>query len=257
MYGKMKRLNRLFEKESGTSIIVPMDHGATEGPIKGLTNMGEVISGFKKDVVNAVVLCKGQLNNPDIIQKCEVPIIVHLSNSSNLSPNPNFKTLVGTVEEAVALGADAISMHINMGDENEHTMLQDFGRISDSCYRWGMPLLAMMYVRGPRVVENVDSIKSAARLAQEMGADMVKLKYTGDCESFHEIVDATSIPVIAAGGETMGDVELLKTAYEIRKAGAAGISFGRNVFQNPNPVKITKELSDIIHKNIKVEDIVK
>lgn len=256
MYGKIKRLHKLFDENSNHTIIVPMDHGATVGPIKGLDNICETLKCFKKEYVNGVVLCKGQLNEIQIIKNCNVPIIVHLSNSSLLSPSSNFKTLVGSVEEAIAIGADAISVHINMGDEDEHTMLQDVGKVADACFRWGMPLLVMSYVRGSKVIENLESIKVSARIAQEIGADIVKVNYTGDSESFHEVISGVSIPVIAAGGEYVDSINSLRIANDIMKAGASGISFGRNVFQSANPRKLTEALSMVVHNSASLNEAI-
>ncbi|WP_113672040.1 2-amino-3,7-dideoxy-D-threo-hept-6-ulosonate synthase [Vallitalea guaymasensis] len=256
MYGKIKRLNKLFDTRSNHTIIVPMDHGATVGPIKGLDSLGETINQLENKFVNGVVLCKGQLNDIDIIKNCHVPIIVHLSNSSLLSPSTNFKTLVGSVEEAIAIGADAISVHINLGADNEHTMLYDVGKVADACFRWGMPLLVMTYVRGNKVQENPDSIKLAARVAQEIGADIVKVNYTGDIESFQEVVSGVSIPVVAAGGGYDDPIGVLQTVNDIMTAGASGISFGRKVFQSTNPTKITEALSMIVHKTHSLEEAI-
>lgn len=256
MYGKIKRLDKIFDAKSNHTIIVPMDHGATVGPIKGLNSLGDTLKHFKNEFVNGVVLCKGQLNDIDIMKNCHVPIIVHLSNSSLLSPFPNFKTLVGSVEEAIAIGADAISVHINLGADNEHTMIHDVGKVADACFRWGMPLLVMTYVRGNKVTESPDSIKLAARISQEIGADIVKVNYTGDIESFQEVVSGVSIPVVAAGGGYDDPISVIQTANDIMIAGASGISFGRKVFQSMDPTKLTEALSMVVHKTHTLEEAI-
>jgi len=254
MYGKIKRLNKLFNEKSGRTILVPMDHGATVGPIKGIENICETVQKFDTTYVNGIVLCKGLLNNIDLINKCKVPIIMHLSNSSVLSPNENFKTIVGSVESAVALGADAVSVHVNIGDINEPQMLKDFSVVADDCFRWGMPLLAMMYVRGGKEKEDINSIKIAARIAQEIGADIVKVNFT-DIETFSKVVSGVNIPVVVAGGAFDDLSKTLYTTKDIIAAGAAGISFGRRIFQHEDPATLIKALSMLVHDNLPIETV--
>ena len=251
MYGKDIRMRKIKDINSGRIMIVPMDHGATMGPLQGIENIGKVVNVISKNYVNGVVVCKGQMSNHEFIENCQVPIFVHLSNSNILSPRPNSKTLMGSVENAISLGADAISVHINIGDDNEHRMLKDLGKVADDCYRWGMPLLAMMYVRSnDSMKDKVENIKLAARIAAESGADIVKVNYTGSIESFKEVVDGCHVPVIIAGGNTTNTQEILKIAADAVKAGAKGIACGRNVFQSPNPEKMLRALDMIIHKDI-------
>lgn len=248
MSGKEIRMKKIMNKDSNKTIIIPVDHGATLGPISQITNIGKFLSDLDEKYVNGVVVCKGQMGNKDVIENCRIPKIVHLSNSSVLSSRPNNKILVGSVENAIALGADAISIHVNIGDENDGEMLKAFGKISDDCYRWGMPLLAMMYARKNNENDTrPETIKKLARIAQEMGADIVKVNYTGDVESFREVVEGCSIPIIVAGGGDIDEKQALENAYNAIKAGAAGIAYGRNIFQHDNYKEFIKKLYDAVH----------
>lgn len=248
MSGKEIRMRKIMNKDSNRTIIIPVDHGATVGPISQITNIGKFLSDLDEKYVNAVVVCKGQMGNKDIIENCRIPKIVHLSNSSIISSSPNNKVLVGSVENAIALGADAISIQVNIGDDNDAEMLKAFGKISDDCYKWGMPLLAMMYSRKNNETDTrPQTIKMLARIAQEMGADIVKVNYTGDPESFREVVEGCSIPVIIAGGGDIDEKQAIENAYNAIKAGAAGIAYGRNIFQNDNYKELIKKLYDVVH----------
>jgi len=111
---------------------------------------------------------------------------VHISASSVLSPDPNAKVQVCTVEEVIKMGADAVSMHINIGSETEADQLEQLGTISRDCTDWGMPLLAMMYPRGKKITNPHDPmhVAHAARIGAELGADVVKTVYTGDPGQF-------------------------------------------------------------------------
>jgi class I fructose-bisphosphate aldolase len=186
----------------------------------------------------------------------DIGLIIHLSASSSLSPYPNAKTLVGSVEDALRLGADAVSVHLNLGDETERYMLSELGRISTSADHWGMPLLAMVYARGPKVDSEYDpkAVSHCARLAEELGADVVKVPYTGDIESFQHVVEGCNIPVVIAGGPKMDNQkDILQMAYDSIRAGGSGLSVGRNIFQAQNPTALVKALHGVVNENWDVD----
>ncbi len=257
MIGKQIRLERIINRDSGKTVIVPMDHGVSVGPILGITNMREAMSQAALGGANAVVVHKGVVARGHRKSGPDMGLIVHLSGSTSLSPEPNAKTLVCTVEEAIKLGADAVSVHVNIGNGHEKEMLRDFGKVAEVASEWGMPLLAMIYPRGEKIKDEYDpeAIKHAARLGAELGADVVKVSYTGTPESFSKVIKGCHVPVIIAGGPKMDSdraiLEMVKGAIE---AGSAGTSIGRNVFQHKNPDKIVRALSMIVHDDASVDD---
>jgi fructose-bisphosphate aldolase/2-amino-3,7-dideoxy-D-threo-hept-6-ulosonate synthase len=249
--GKAIRLERIMNRETKKTIIIPMDHGFTLGPIAGLINMQDMVHKVAEGGADAVL---GHIGLPLYGHRRygrDIGLILHLMGSSSLSPNPNNKVIVMTVEEALVIGADAVSVHINVGDENDAEMLRTLGAISRECIKWGMPLVAMMYPRGLKITSehDVEAVKIAARIGAELGADIVKTNYTGNIDSFREVVKGCPAPVVIAGGpkiETQNDV--LKMVWEAIQAGCAGASIGRNVFQAKDPVKMVKALSRIVHE---------
>lgn len=257
MIGKEVRLERIINRNTGGTVIVPMDHGVSAGPILGITNMKEAMSQVADGGANAVVVHKGVVARGHRKSGPDMGLILHLSASTSLSPEPNAKTLVCTVEEAIKVGADGVSVHVNIGDDHEKEMLSDLGNVARTASEWGMPLLAMIYPRGERIKDEYDVgvVKHAARLGAELGADVVKVSYTGSPESFREVVEGSHVPVVIAGGPKMGSdraiLEMVKGAIE---AGAAGVSIGRNVFQHKNPTRIVAALSMIVHKNATVDE---
>ena len=252
--GKKIRLERIFDKKSKKTIIVPMDHGVSVGPIEGLVNMPEIIDQVSRGGANAVILHKGIAK---ICFKADMGLILHLSGSTTLGPDINNKVLLASVEEAISLGAEGVSVHVNVGAEREPEMLRDLGQIAEVCEKWGMFLLAMMYPRGKKIESehNVKWVKMAARIGAELGADIIKTNYTGDVESFREVVQGCPVPVLVAGGPKMEtDKEVLEMVAGAMKAGAKGISIGRNVFQHQNPEKIVRALAKIVHEGKSVEE---
>ena len=160
------------------------------------------------------------------------------------------------MERAIELGATAVSIHVNLGSAFEAEMLHDFGVVSEQCSRWGMPLLAMMYVRDGLKESEYDPVKirHAARVAEELGADIMKVNYTGDLESFATVIDGVTIPVIIAGGPKMNSSqELLEMVADAITAGAKGVAIGRNIFQDSRPVLLTKTIRQVIDQNIPKE----
>ena len=250
--GKKRRLRRIFRDDTRT-VIVPMDHGVTLGPVSGLVNMQEIINKLLQGGADAVVLHKGVAKHVDT---GNAGLIIHLSGITKLGPDPDNKVQVCSVEEAVRIGANAVSVHVNVGAKEEDRMLAKLGRVADDCDRYGMPLLAMMYPRGPKIENQhaVDVVAHAARLGAELGADIIKTNYTGDAETFKEVVRSCHVPVLIAGGPKVETArEVLQMVCNSIEAGGAGLSIGRNIFQHKNPTKMVEALSAIVHQGVSVD----
>ncbi|RJP71083.1 MAG: fructose-bisphosphate aldolase [Candidatus Abyssobacteria bacterium SURF_17] len=251
MIGKKIRLERILDRNSGRTVIVPMDHGTTMGPIPGLVDMRTTINKVVEGGANAIIIHKGIVGAGHRGSGKDVGLIIHLSGSTSMSPDPNTKVPVCTVEEAVRLGADAVSIHINLGAEKDTEMLAYFGEVSRYCTQWGMPLVAMMYTRGKKIESEYDVkyVKHAARVGAELGADIVKCNYTGSVESFRQVVEGCPVPVVIAGGEKMEtEAQLLTMVEDALRAGASGVSIGRNAFQHKTPEKIVEAIGIIVHE---------
>jgi class I fructose-bisphosphate aldolase len=260
MIGKQIRLERIMDRNSGKTVIIPMDHGISSGPITGLIDMKKTVAEVSDGGANAIVIHKGLVESGHRKRGRDLGLIIHLSASTSLSPDPNTKVLVCTVEEALRLGADAVSIHVNIGADDENKMLKDFGRVSKDAKEWGMPLLAMVYTRGQKIKNEYDSkvVKHAARVGAELGADIVKVPYTGSVESFGEVVAGCFVPVVIAGGPQMEtDRDVLVMVQGAMEAGGSGVSIGRNAFQHKKPSLIVKAICKIVHEGASVEDALK
>jgi fructose-bisphosphate aldolase/2-amino-3,7-dideoxy-D-threo-hept-6-ulosonate synthase len=234
-----------------------MDHGVSIGPVKGIENMQDIVNRLLKGGADAVVLHKGIAKHVNVDG---AGLVVHLSAISNLTPNCQNKVQVCTVQEAVRLGADAVSVHVNIGAQDECAMLTTLGRVADECDQYGMPLLAMMYPRGPKIQNEHDAtaVAHAARIGAELGADIIKTNYTGSIETFRRVVESCPVPVIIAGGPKAETTQqILEMVHDSMKAGCAGLSIGRNVFQHENPTSMVKALVAIVHDNASVEQALK
>lgn len=239
------RLQRLTTP-GGSLLMLPMDHGVSMGPAPGVAQPEATLDAVA-DAATCVTVHKGLVGRCLAYQD-RLGILMHLSASSDVAPDPNDKRLVGTVQEAIDRGADGVSIHCNLGARTEPRMLEDFGRVSTDCHALGVPLVAMVYPRGPGIDDpfHPTLVAHAARLGMELGADAVKVPYTGSAKTFAPVVEGAGIPVIVAGGPRRTDFDtLLKDLEDARDVGAAGISIGRNVFQADDPATAMQAIARI------------
>jgi 2-amino-4,5-dihydroxy-6-oxo-7-(phosphonooxy)heptanoate synthase len=246
-FGRSMRLRRLYRHGDDRLLVVPMDHSVSDGPIGA---PGDLLARMAGSGVDAVVLHKGALRTVDPEQLTGTSLIVHLSASTHHAPDPNAKYLVASVEEAVRLGADAVSVHVNLGSLDEGRQIADMARMAESCDRWNMPLLAMMYPRGPRIADPRDPalIAHAGVLAADLGADVVKLPFTGSADTMRDVVASCPVPVIVAGGARLDDNDaLLAYVDEVLASPVAGLAMGRNIFQSPDPGRLARAVAERVH----------
>ncbi len=255
MYGKSIRLSRLMVHPSERLCIVPMDHGTTYGPINGIENPIKLIGQIIQGGADAVVVHKGILKQV----ACNKTLangryIMHLSASTMLSLDSNNKVLIGSVEEALKLGADGVSIQVNLGTGSDNYMIEKLGEVSKACMEWGMPLLAMVYSYNKP--QDYTEIAHAARLAEELGADLVKVCCPSQIEYVHKVMESVQIPVLIAGGSVVTDeAQLFKTINNVLKEGASGVAIGRNIFQRNNPEEILHLISKLVHGELKLEEV--
>ncbi|MWV39307.1 2-amino-3,7-dideoxy-D-threo-hept-6-ulosonate synthase [Natrialba sp. INN-245] len=250
--GTQARLERIGT--DGSYVIVPMDHGITMGAVQGLKAIESTIDGVTSGGADAVLTQKGIA--PRVHDnKNGKGYIVHLNGSTTIGPDENDKRLTGTVEEAIRAGADAVSFHINVGSDHEPDQITQLSEVTADADRFGIPVLAMAYARGPGVdPEDPEALGHAVRLAEELGADLVKTGYSGDADSFQHVVESTRLPVVIAGGSKGTDRETIEMVRGAVDAGGAGISMGRSIFQHENPEAIAAAVSGVVHDDLAAEE---
>jgi class I fructose-bisphosphate aldolase len=262
MLGKQIRLQRIMNRNTNRTIIVPLDHGLTVGPMPGLDNMPATVSQIAEGGADCVVMHKGAVGKgfrPSGISTIDsdIGLMLHLSGGTSLAPDSNEKTLVASVEDAIRLGADAVSVQVNIGNDAESRMLADLGHIYSKAAEWGIPVMAMVYARGPKITDEYDFkvVALAARVGMELGADLVKVSYTGDINTFASVVQGCNIPVVIAGGPKLNcTTGFLKMAHDSMEAGGAGLSVGRNIFQHPYITDLVRVLRDLVHHDLPLKD---
>ena len=179
------------------------------------------------------------------------PLVVKLNGKTGFHKGEEPISLqLCSVDRAEELGAAAVGYTVYVGSEQEEVMMKELGKIVGEAHGKGMPVVAWMYPRGKHVEgkeTTKETVAYGARLGLELGAEVVKLPYTGDTESFAWVVKAAGkTGVLAQGGAKKSEEEFLAEAKEIMKAGAIGMAGGRNIWQNENPVEMSKKLAEII-----------
>ncbi len=251
--GKQIRMNRLIERETNTCLIVAIDHGMTSPNfLSGLYDTGQRIKEAVEGGANVLMLGRGFAKQYAHLFHRTTSLAMMLTASSAGKPSGSEITPIGSVEEALRTGADAVVVYTALAGENEPQMISYLSSVAEAGEMLGMPLIAE--AEYPNAYQSLESmadslgvgyLKRNARLCAELGADIVKVNWSGDQASFGEIVRACNRPVVLAGGSRISDEELLTRMQLAREVGAVGCSVGRNVFQHHNPKAMTEALSRI------------
>jgi DhnA family fructose-bisphosphate aldolase class Ia len=244
--GKAIRLNRIFPGAGKRALIVAYDHAMMLGPIPGTENPSVGLKAFVDGQVDGVLI------SPGTLQRCATTLLVpnppaillridwtNLWFRASASSSGAYRTrLVAAVEDAVRFGADAVLTYMFMGSgdpEMEADEVAKNGEVARECERLGMPHIMESMARGREVPDPSDPkwVRLHTRIASELGADLIKTDYTGDPESMRAIVKSCPTPLLLAGGPRKdNDESALELIRGAATAGAAGVIFGRNIFQS-------------------------
>jgi len=273
--GKIIRLGRIFDSQSGRAIIVAASHGVLTGAPKGLrsvTDMNRVFSQLQG--ANGIMVAPGSVQ---LVETCFVgrekpSLVVHVDWKSHgrkiFRPGENGTsegsvTSIASVEQVAAAGADAIMSYLYVGHKDNQLERQEIernARLAEDCSRLGIVLIieprSVMDHSDSTQVANPDLLAWYCRMSAEIGADVVKCIWPGSVEDYETIVSQTTVPVVLAGGPA-GDEKLVETmqiAESTVLAGGAGIMFGRRIYSSKNPAAVLAGLRAIIHDGASAQE---
>jgi class I fructose-bisphosphate aldolase len=252
MNGAQRRAKRFFDPKSGRAVLLTLDQGVSDGMIQGMPRIPEVLEMAGEKGVQGIILNKGMSRAYGQLLSPSVQLVTQLSGGTRHGLPPYAKTLVCSVAEALRLGADAVSIQVNIGNDLEDRMLADFGVAVDEAHQLGAPVIATIAARGGQIVNERDPslIAHCIRLGAELGADIICVPFPGAAEGFGQAAAASPVPVLALAGPASGDfaavLSLVRSALD---AGAAGVSIGRAVLLQPKPAKALAELLNVTHNN--------
>ena len=251
--GKAIRMARLKNSASDRILTVAVDHAPSYGVLEGLEGMDSVLSQIAEGGPDAVLMMKGTAER--CFQPCAGQMALILK-CSTLSPlHPEHDVLVTTVDEAVRLGADAVAMAVTVGSAQQPEILADLSSLVREAERAGMPVIAHAYPNGELIPKDehysAERVSYASRLVMELGVDIVKTFYTGSAETFAQVVEvAAPALVVAAGGAKLEtDADVFQMAHNVVRAQAAGITFGRNIWQSGNTPAMIRALKHVVHED--------
>lgn len=271
MQGKRIRLSKIIGEEK-RAMLVAADHGLMLGPIKGVVNLEETLKKIIAGGVDGILISPGQAQHiSHLFHGPDAPALLirgdYTSGFRSLTytlPNEQvheFKIIPPS--EALALGADAMVVYYLIGRpedplNDEATNLEIISKMAEESERCGLPFFVEPMPFGPRVTGSnySDLLKIGIRVSEEIGADAIKIPYSGNIDTFREIVDSVNIPIFILGGSKSKTYrEACEMVEDALTAGANGTVFGRQILQSPDPQKLASYLMQIIHKGVKCKDI--
>jgi DhnA family fructose-bisphosphate aldolase class Ia len=223
--GKTLRMNALFPRGDGRTVIVAIDHGGIAGPIEGIGKPAPLLKACVDGGADAILTTRGFVRASIGEWRPSLALVLRLTGGFTVLSGRFEEEMISSPETALSLAAD-------------------------TCERWGMPLMIEAMAKG-KDMKSTDpaGVKLAARAAQEIGADIVKSYYTGDPESFRKVVEGCPVPVVILGGEkTDSLVQVFTEVCDCLQAGAAGIAIGRNIWQHANPRAMVEAMVGVVHE---------
>jgi DhnA family fructose-bisphosphate aldolase class Ia/Fe-S-cluster-containing hydrogenase component 2 len=271
--GSRSRLDRLFNRQGdGRAICVAADHGYMSDVTPNVVNLKATIDSVIAGGVDGILLSPGQAlrlaslfkgrDGPALIVRADWMNMPRLgtSNVSNAVPQRllvNEKII--TAEQALALGASAITIYLFLGysDRVEAIGVDKCTKFVNECRKVGLPCIIEPLAYGGQVTgaNIVEILTLGARMSVEMGADALKIPYTGDVESFRHLIEVSGVPTLVLGGaRSDNERDALELYAEAHEAGAAGCLMGRNVTKSPDPRKLIEQLCQIGHRGWTVDE---
>ncbi len=248
----VEKFRRTFMRR-GRAVVLAYDHGIEHGPTDFLDNERSADPAYIIEIavklgVDGIVLQRGLAEK---YYSGQLPLILKLNGKTSLYPGEPISVANCTVEEAISLGASAVGYTIYAGSGLEYKMFEELAKIKHDAVKFDVPLVVWSYPRGSRVKDeqSPETVAYAARVALELGADAMKIKYTGDPKTFSWAVRvAGKVPVLMSGGpKTKTDEEFLKQVEGVVAAGGSGVAVGRNVWQRRDPFAIGESIKKIVY----------
>ncbi len=247
-WGMKNRLSRIFNPESGRTVMLAFDHGYIMGPTTGLERLDLVVPPLIPHV-DCLMCTRGALRTC-IDPTVEKPVVMRCSTGATLLKDLSNEVIGVTIEEAVNLNAAAVTAQACIGADYEKETLANLSYLINEGARYGMPVLGVTAV-GKEMVRDSRYLGLACRVIAELGVNFVKTYY---CEpGFEEVVAGTPVPVVIAGGKKLPEAEALAMAYKAIDQGAMGVDMGRNIFAADDPVAMAQAVGAVIHNNAKPE----
>ncbi len=253
--GKTIRMNQLFNKSTGNSVCIAVDHGGIAGPMQGINNPSELVGLCVKGGADCILTTRGFARAAADAWDRQTSLLLRLTGGFTVLGGQFEEEMITSPQAAVEYGAAGAAVTVKFGHEREGEFTRNASLVADECERLGLPLMVEAMARG-KDLKSTDpkGVKLASRASMEIGADIVKTYYTGDPDSFHEVVEGCPVPILILGGpKSDSDEEVISNVYYAMQAGARGIAIGRNIWQRDNVLAMIEAMSGLVHEGWSVK----
>jgi len=245
-WGMKNRLSRIFNPDTGRTVMFAIDHGYFQGPTTGLERIDLTIVPLMY-YADAIMLTRGILRTtvPPSLTK---PVVMRCSGGPSILKELSNEELAVDIEDAIRMNVAAITLQVFIGGEFETRSVHNMTRLVDMGLRYGIPTMAVTAV-GKDMVRDARYFRLACRMCAELGAQIIKTYYVP--EGFDTITASCPVPIVMAGGKKIPVLDALTMAYNAVQEGASGVDMGRNIFQAEAPKAMMQTVHKVVHENLK------
>ena len=245
-WGMKNRLARIFNPESGRTVMLAIDHGYFQGPTTGLERIDLNILPLTP-YADSLMLTRGILRSivPPSTTK---PIVLRASGGTSILKELSNEELAVDVDDSVRLNVCAMAVQVFIGAEYEKESITNMTRLIDMGIRNGIPTLAVTAV-GKDMARDARYFRLATRICAELGAHIIKTYYIE--KDFETVCASCPVPIVMAGGKKLPELDALTMAHNAVQQGASGVDMGRNIFQSEAPIAMVQAIRAVVHDNEK------
>ncbi len=250
--GIQSRMNRIINPKDNRVVMFAIDHPYFQGPTTGLRNMSKTIKTLLP-YCDCLMTTRGAVRNNIALEDVgKKPIMLRVTGGNSvLNEELSDEKLTVTIKESIRMDAAGVAVSVYIGSVNQQQTIINLTEMINQAEEYGIPVLAVTAV-GKNMARDLRYLALASRICQDAGARIIKTYY---CEDFSKLVDYVSpTPVVVAGGKYTSPPDSLQMVHNSMEAGAVGVDFGRNIFQDDNPVGMIKSIGSIVHENYTVNE---
>ena len=245
-WGMKNRMARVFNPESGRTVMLAIDHGYFQGPTTGLERIDLSIVPLLPQC-DALFCTRGILRSV-IPASCAKPMVLRASGGPSILKELSDEQIAMDMEDAVRLNAAGVGIQVFIGGEFETRSIHNMTRLVDAGLRAGIPVMGVTAV-GKNMVRDAKYFRLACRIIAELGAQYVKTYFVE--EDFETVTASCPVPIVMAGGKKLPELDALTMAYNAVQQGASGVDMGRNIFQSDAPKAMIAAVNEVVHRNLK------
>jgi putative autoinducer-2 (AI-2) aldolase len=242
-WGLKNRLAKIFNPESGRTVMLAIDHGYFQGPTTGLERVDLNIVPLLR--FSDTLMCTRGMLRSTIPPTYGKGIVLRMSGGPSVLKELSNEQLAVDIEDALRLNVAAMAVQVFIGGEYETQSVHNMTRLVDVGQKYGIATLGVTAV-GREMTRDAKYMRLACRICAELGASYVKTYYVP--EDFETVTASCPVPIVIAGGKKLEESEALKMAYDAVQAGAAGVDMGRNIFQSDAPLAMIQAVRKVVHE---------